>query len=79
MRVVRPRYPLGIAVQDGNYIGKTGADNDYDEESDHINSSRKNLVPILHAFAKDFLKIDYIFWVNQKPYFEEDVMACFEE
>lgn len=71
--------PLGIAVQDGNYIGKTGADNDYDEESDHINSSRKNLVPILHAFAKDFLKIDYIFWVNQKPYFEEDVMACFQK
>ncbi|MCL6218898.1 hypothetical protein [Zunongwangia pacifica] len=71
--------PLGIAVQDGNYIGKTGADEDYDEENDQINSSRKNLVPVLYAFAKDFLKIDYIFWVNQKPYFEEDVISCFSK
>ncbi|MEZ4851575.1 MAG: hypothetical protein R3B93_23785 [Bacteroidia bacterium] len=26
--------PLGIAIQDGNYIGKTGADEDYQEDTD---------------------------------------------
>lgn len=69
--------PLGVAVQDGNYIGKTGADNDYVEQKDKGKKNRDNLVPMLHAFAKDFLKVNYIFWVNQKPYFEEDVISCF--
>ena len=62
--------PIGIAVQDGNYFGKTG-----DEKDD--NKSRQNLVPLLHAFAKDFLRVSYMFWVNQEPYFKEDVMPCF--
>ncbi len=68
--------PLGIAVQDGNYIAKTGADEDYDENKDHGPDERKNLVPLLHAFAKDFLKVKYIFWVDQEPYFTEDVIPC---
>ncbi len=63
--------PLGIAVQDGNYIGKTG--------NEEIIKNRTNIVPQLHAFAKDFLKVNFIFWVNQKPYFEEDVVPCFSE
>jgi hypothetical protein len=62
--------PIGIAVQDGNYIGKTG-----NEKGDEIN--RKNIVPLLHGFASDFLKVNYMFWVNQEPYFKEDVMPCF--
>lgn len=65
--------PIGIAVQDGNYIGKTGADADYKEDT----PSRKNIVPLLHAFAKDFLRVRYMFWVNQEPYFKEDVLSCF--
>lgn len=69
--------PIGIAVQDGNYIGKTGADIDYDEHNDEGDNSRRNIVPLLYEFAKDFLKVSYIFWVNQEPYFEEDVMPCF--
>jgi hypothetical protein len=63
--------PLGIAVQDGNYIGMTN--------SGKVVSRRQNLVPLLHAFAADFLRVDYMFWVDQQPYFEEDVMACFPE
>ena len=66
--------PLGIAVQDGNYFGKTG-----DEKKDTENKSRQNLVPLLHAFAKDFLKVNYMFWVNQEPYFKEDVLPCFSK
>lgn len=61
--------PLGIAVQDGNYIGTTN--------SDLVKKNRKNLVPMLHAFAKDFLKLQYMFWSHQQPYFEEDVIPSF--
>lgn len=61
--------PLGIAVQDGNYVGQTG--------SNEVVSDRQNIVPLLHAFAADFLKLQYMFWVDQKPYFEQDVMPCF--
>ncbi len=62
--------PLSIAVQDGNYIGKTN--------SMDVNNQRKNLVPSLTSFATKFLKVNYMFWVNQEPYFEQDVMTCFE-
>lgn len=61
--------PLGIAVQDGNYIGKTN--------TDEIIKDRENIVPRLYAFASDFLKVNYMFWVNQQPYFREDVVPCF--
>ncbi|MEM7379897.1 MAG: hypothetical protein AAF361_01720 [Bacteroidota bacterium] len=68
--------PLGIAIQDGNYIAKTGADQDYNEAMDK-GAERSNIVPLLHAFAKDFLRVNYMFWVDQEPYFEEDVLSCF--
>lgn len=61
--------PLGIAVQDGNYIGQTG--------SGKVVKDRQNLVPLLHQFAKDFMRVDYMFWVNQAPYLQEDVLPCF--
>ncbi len=61
--------PLGIAVQDGNYIEETG--------NNDVVINRNNIVPVLHAFAKDFLKVNYMFWVCQEPYFTEDVIPCF--
>ncbi len=63
--------PVGIAVQDGNYIGETG--------SEEVRSGRRNIVPMLHAFARHFLGVSYMFWVDQEPYFREDVMPCFGE
>ena len=66
--------PTGIAIQDGNYTGSTGADLDYSEAGD---KARSSIVPLLHAFAKDFLKVNYLFWVNQEPYFTNDVLPCF--
>lgn len=69
MHEKRYRVPLGIAVQDGNYIGLTG--------TNQVVPEHKNIVPLLHAFAKDFLKVKYMFWVNQEPYFSEDVIPCF--
>lgn len=77
MHEIEFSVPLGIAVQDGNYIAKTGADEDYDENNDYGLDERRNLVPLLYAFAKDFLKVKYIFWVDQEPYFTEDVISCF--
>ena len=59
--------PLGIAVQDGNYMGNTGADQVVADPK--VITDRKNIVPLLHAFAKDFLRVRYMFWVNQEPYF----------
>ena len=61
--------PLGIAVQDGNYIGET---NDTTVQKEH-----RNLVPMLYAFADKFLGVHYMFWVNQGSYFEEDLAQCF--
>jgi len=69
--------PIGIAVQDGNYIAMTGADPNYSENNRAETKSRKNIVPLLYAFAKDFLRVRYMFWVNQEPYFKEDVIPCF--
>jgi hypothetical protein len=73
MHEERYTVPIGIAVQDGNYTGTTGVDLGYLEGE----KSHDNIVPVLHAFAKDFLRVNYIFWVNQAPYFEKDVLPCF--
>lgn len=62
--------PLGIAVQDGNYVGETNTDD--------VVADRHNIVPLLAAFAQDFLKLDYMFWVDQAPYFAEDVLPCLD-
>lgn len=62
--------PLGIAVQDGNYIGATN--------SDRIETERANIVPLLHAFADDFMGVSLMFWSYQEPYFSEDVLPCFD-
>lgn len=63
------RVPLGIAVQDGNYVGQTG--------SSTLLQERNNLVPLLHAFAQDFLRVKYMFWTYEEPYFSEDLIPCF--
>lgn len=63
--------PLGIAIEDGNYIGETG------DATEDKTQTHENIVPLLYAFAKDFLKINYMFWANQEPYFKEDVLSCF--
>jgi len=67
--------PLGIAVQDGNYVGKTGADGDFEVGAD--SEERENLVPLLHDFAGDFLRVTYMFWSYQEPYFTENVIPGF--
>ena len=70
----RYTVPIGIAIQDGNYVGKTG-----NESTNVTAKNRKNIVPLLHGFAKDFLKVNYMFWTNQAPYFKQDVLPCFSK
>lgn len=66
--------PIGIAIQDGNYIGETG-----DVGNGAMDSNNENIVPMLHEFARDFLRVNYMFWVNQEPYFKEHVLPCFSK
>ncbi|WP_413485117.1 hypothetical protein [Shewanella baltica] len=52
----------GMAVQDGNLRQinpKTG---------------KKNTVPDLLDFAQNYLGLDYIFWVEDEPYFTDEVL-----
>jgi hypothetical protein len=58
---------VGIAVQDGNYVGSTGDDV-------KPTGPWPNLVPDLFAFARDYLNARYIFWGAQEPYFSHDVV-----
>ena len=59
--------PLGIAVQDGNYSGETGEDRKPTEPW-------PNIVPHLEEFAETTLKVNYIFWGAQEPYFSHDLI-----
>jgi hypothetical protein len=54
--------PTGVAVQDGNY--------------DHINPKTGRQVTIreIYEFARDYLKLKYIFWCIEEPYFSRDVI-----
>lgn len=63
--------PLGIAIEDGNYFGETG------DATEDKNKTHENIVPLLYAFARDFLRVKYMFWANQEPYFRNDVLSCF--
>jgi hypothetical protein len=32
-----------------------------------------------HAFLQREQRVDYMFWADQAPYFEEDVLKCFKK
>ncbi len=62
IRARNPQLPAGVAVQWGNYehvVPKTG---------------RRIAVAELHAFARDDLKLDYVFWCTQEPYDSEELI-----
>ena len=49
--------PLGIAIQDGNYIGKTGADQDYNEHNDNGIINMKILYHYFMPLQKTFFML----------------------
>jgi hypothetical protein len=57
----------GIAVQYGNY-----------EESNPM-TGRKVTIADIYRFCQEVLKIDYIFWSTQEPYFERDVLPYLQQ
>jgi hypothetical protein len=58
--------PTGVAVQDGNY------------EEINPQTGKRVTVPELLAFATDYLKVDYVFWCTQEPYYSGEVIPFFK-
>ena len=56
------KVPTGLAVQDGNY-------GDVDPKT-----QKRATVNELLKFATDELKLDYVFWCTQEPYFSSEVV-----
>jgi hypothetical protein len=62
IRDVARTVPAGIAVQEGNY------------EDQDPKTGRRITIPELLKFATEYLKVDYIFWCTQEPYYSEQVI-----
>ena len=67
IRASAPFVPVGVAVQDGNY--------------QHINpkTGERVTIPEIVEFARDYLKVDYVFWCTQEPYFSGQVIPFFRK
>jgi hypothetical protein len=57
----------GIAVQDGNY-----------EDADPKTGKRVTIAELL-KFATEYLKVDYIFWCTQEPYYSDELLPFFKQ
>jgi hypothetical protein len=58
--------PTGIAVQDGNY-----------DDLDRTTGKRATISELL-KFATEYLKVDYIFWCTQEPYYSSELLPFFK-
>ena len=56
------KVPTGIAVQDGNYQHK------------NPKSGQPVTISELVAFATEYLKVDYIFWCTQEPFYSKNLI-----
>jgi hypothetical protein len=57
--------PTGIAVQNGNY------------EYMNPKTGKQVTVADLLAFGTDYLRVDYIFWCTQEPFYSRDLIPAF--
>ena len=62
IREVAGMVPVGIAVQDGNY------------EDQDLKTGKRITIPELLKFATEYLKVDYIFWCTQEPYYSKELI-----
>jgi hypothetical protein len=62
IRACHGSIPTGIAVQEGNY------------ETKDPKTGRPMTISELLAFATDYLKVDYIFWSTQEPYYSRELL-----
>jgi hypothetical protein len=58
----RPGVVAGVAVQDGNLADKNSA------------TGARVTVAELHRFARDTLRLDYVFWGTQEPYYSTEIL-----
>jgi hypothetical protein len=58
--------PGGIAVQEGNY------------ESHNPKTGKQVTVPELIEFASGFLKVTYVFWCTQEPFYSKNVIPLLQ-
>ncbi len=65
------KLTMGIAIQDGNYFGETGAAQAKPGEP------WPDIVPELANYAKVTLGASYLFWSIQEPYFSQNVIPFF--
>ncbi len=62
-----PNILAGVAVQDGNLEDKNPA------------TGERVTVAELYRFAKDRLRLDYIFWGRQEPYYSEEILPYIQD
>ena len=68
--LIRDRAPgtvAGVAVQFGNY-GDV-----------HRRTGQVITVPELHEYARDDLRVDYLFWSTEEPYYSREVLSYLRE
>src|SRR5207248_2950014 len=53
--------PTGIAVQEGNY------------SDTNAKTGKRATIPELIKFATDYLKVDYIFWCTEEPFYSSEL------
>jgi hypothetical protein len=54
--------PVGIAVQDGDY------------EHENPQTGKRVTIPEIIEFTKEYLKVDYIFWCTEEPFYSEQLI-----
>ena len=58
--------PTGIAVQDGNY------------EYQNPKTGKQVTISELVAFGTEYLKVDYIFWCTQEPFYSKELIPSLQ-
>ncbi len=62
IRALHGIVPTGVAVQEGNY------------DIINIKTEKKVTVPEILDFAKNYLRLNYIFWCTEEPYYSKEVL-----
>lgn len=62
LRDAAGKVPIGMAVQEGNYDDK------------HPQTGKRITVPELVQFATEDLKVDYLFWCTQEPFYSQEFL-----
>jgi hypothetical protein len=62
LREFAGRVPTGIAVQDGNYA------------SQNPRTAKPVTLAELKEFGTDYLRVKYIFWCTEEPYYSRDLV-----